>query len=130
MKHFVAYHNREKMQRKAKPFQVYTNKPLKNLENGIVWVIEGIGAPPKEYVLLSWFSVQEVVEPSPDPGFRFAGYGSGHEFREHLRLNYFDWFSAFRRRMGNFGFGLQPIKDPATVERLEGFAKREGHLPE
>lgn len=36
MRHFVAYHNRAKMGEHARPFQVYTNKSIRDLKGSVV----------------------------------------------------------------------------------------------
>jgi hypothetical protein len=135
MRHFVAYHNRDKMGEHSRPFQAYTNKTIHDLQDNVVWVVEGLGRSPKQYNLVSWFIVRNL-ERSPHEAFKIALYGDDrnndrhrYEFKERIRLNEFDWFSDFRRRMGNFGFGLQPVTDDEIVSHLNGVAKLEGRAP-
>jgi hypothetical protein len=125
MRHFIAYHNRAKMGEHARPFQVYTNKSIRDLKDSVVWIVEGVGRSPKEYNLVSRFIVRKV-ECSPHAEFKTAGYGDGHEFRKKIRLNDFDWFADLRTKMGNFGFGLHPIVDSEILRKLEELAAREG----
>ena len=114
----------------SRPFQVYTNKSIHDLKGSVVWVVEGVGRSPKQYNLVSRFIVHRVEE-SPHAAFKTAGYGDdrdgiSHELKEHIRLNDFEWFPDFRRRMGNFGFGLQPVTDDEVVNHLEKLAEGEG----
>jgi hypothetical protein len=129
MRHFIAYHNREKMGEHSRPCQVYTNKPIHDLTGSVVWIVEGVGRSPKRYNLLGWFTVREVTE-SPDSKFSTALRGIEPGFEEHVRLNEFEWFPDFRRRMGNFAFGLQPIVDDKIVSHLKEIAAYAGQALE
>jgi hypothetical protein len=63
MKHFVAYHNTEKMGRplhKGEPLRLLTNKPVQPLLHHTVWFITGEGSGSRHYALGSVFRVTEV----------------------------------------------------------------------
>ena len=73
MRHFVAYHSKDRMGYSAEesnPFGLYTSKNLSNPIGDVVWIVAGVGASPKQYVLSSWFVISSVTEAEhPDFGF-------------------------------------------------------------
>lgn len=129
MRHFIAYHNREKMGEPSRPSQAYTKKPLRDPKGSVVWIIEGLGRSPKRYNLVGWFTVREVIE-SQHPEFSTALRGNEPGFKEHIRLNEFEWFPDFRRRMGNFAFGLQSVVDNKIVNHFKRIAAHAGQALE
>jgi hypothetical protein len=123
-RHFVAYHNPQRMgytAAESDPFSVYTSKHFLDPIGDTVWMITGEGKSPKQYYLSSWFVVSEVG-PSDDTDFGYSLSGQGGVLDPMPRLNDLDWFPAFIRRMANFSFGVQEIKQAEVVEALKQLA--------
>jgi hypothetical protein len=120
VKHFVVYHNPEKMGYGAEEVSelcIVTNKPVANLIGNRVWLIQGEGKP-RKYVLRGTFVVASTG-PDADDGFRHLVRGrAGTLFRPAIPIGSFRWFESFKRSQGNFAFGLQRISDNAIVTEL------------
>jgi len=75
MRHFIAYHNTEKMGRRlhdGEPLRLLTNKHVNHLLQNMVWFITGEGAGARQYSLGSVFRVAEVGDAAEDGFKRFA----------------------------------------------------------
>lgn len=130
MLHYIAYHNRQRMQLFSSPYELYTNKNPKDLTGSTVWGIEGIGKSHKDFYLVHTFMVKEV-RASPHPEFKIAAYGdpqNGYEFSPHIHLNEFEWFQDLKKKMGNFGFGLQRLKAAVYINELSMLAYGQGFI--
>jgi len=58
MRHFIAYHNTEKMGRPLhadEPLRLLTNKAINHLQNETVWFVIGEGTGERQYSLGSVF---------------------------------------------------------------------------
>lgn len=131
MRHFVAYHNAEKMGYEYKPvggYSFFSRKALTFLEQTVgamVWIINGSrsGARNTTYTLCAAYVPHEVVD-ADDVGFDYIVAGTvGHDFDPPIELNSLPWFSAFLKSQSNFSLGINEIKDTVTIERLATLAK-------
>jgi hypothetical protein len=125
-RHFVAYHNTEKMGRsfaEGNPFRILTNKPVDRYADGIIWVIFGEGRNPRRFSLGSFFRVTEMGDAAED-GFNHFAAGQGEVFRPPIPLNDLEWFNDFKRAMNSFQFGIQPLKDEGHIAALTAIATR------
>src|SRR5579871_3592014 len=116
MRHFVQYHNPEKMGHPcglSDDYSIFTNKPfslLATLPGNLVWLIGGEGRP-RQYSLCYVFLVDEIGE-SDEPAFRWYARGErGRQFRPPLRLDHDPWFRSFLWRHANFSLGLRALSD-------------------
>ncbi len=129
MRHFVAYHNTERMGKslhEGEPLRLLTNKPVQPLLHNAVWFIVGEGAAPKRYSLGSVFLVDRVGE-SAEEGFERYASGQGHVFQPPPVLNDLGWFPEFFKGMAHFSLGVQEVKEPRFIEGLLGLAAQAGH---
>ena len=126
MRHFVVYHNPEKMGYSADAIAelcIVTNKPVNNLIGDRVWLIQGEGRP-RKYVLRGTFVV-DSTGPDMDDGFRYIVRGrDGELFRPPIPIGTLPWFHRFKQTQGNFAFGLQRISDEAVVDELKRICGR------
>jgi len=75
MRHFIAYHNSEKMgYEDSDPTVLYTSKTSSEIGDAI-WIITGSGKSPKRFSLTSWFVVNEIAA-TDDARFAFAVRGT------------------------------------------------------
>ena len=129
MRHFIAYHNTEKMGRALPadgPMRLLTNKPTNHLFQETVWFVVGEGAGVRQYSLGSVFRVAETGDAAEDGFKRFAS-GPGHVFDPPVPIKEMAWFSEILRATGHFGLGVQEIKDEAVIAGLSQLAKQAGH---
>ena len=129
MRHFIAYHNTEKMGRSlhdGEPLRLLTNKHVNHLLQNMVWFITGEGAGARQYSLGSVFSVAEVGDAAEDGFKRFAA-GPGHVFDPPIPIKELPWFPEVLRATGHFGLGVQEIKDEAVIAGLIQLAAQEGY---
>ena len=121
MRHFVVYHNPEKMGYSAEEVTelcVVTNKAVDNLIGDRIWLIQGKGTP-RKYTLRGTFIVDSVGADTED-GFRHIVRGrEGMLFRPEIAIGSLPWFKTFKASQGNFAFGLQRIGDKAVVSELK-----------
>lgn len=121
MKHYVGYHNTEKMGRPfgvGDPFRILTNRPVDRLQAAIIWVIVGEGSKPRRYSLGSVFRVTKTGE-AAEEGFAYSAAGNGHRCEPPVPLTDLPWFGRFKETMNRFQFGVQPIPDSDAVAELE-----------
>lgn len=122
MRQFVAYHNFNKQgeyDTTRTEFEHFSNGRLSILNNTIgnrLWVIGGRkGAKRTEYSILSHFSPSKIL---PADNWDYCIKGSGIGFNPGAKLNKEEWWDAFRITMGNFGTGIQELKNPKHIEGL------------
>jgi len=128
MRHFIAYHNVERIGRRlaeGDPHGVDTKKPVAQLIGEYVWFIEGLGSAPKEYFLSSLFVVTDTG-PSASDAFRNEASGPGHTFVPPPRLNDLSWFQELFRSVAHFSTGLQEVTEPRLIEELTCLANDAG----
>ncbi len=129
MRHFIAYHNTEKMGRSLRadePLRLLTNKPINHLLQETVWFVVGEGAGGRQYSLGSVFRVAETGDVAEDGFKRFAS-GPGHVFEPPVPINEMPWFPEMFRTTGHFGLGVQEIKDEVVIASLTQLATQAGH---
>lgn len=129
MRHFIAYHNTEKMGSSlhdGEPLRILTNKHVNHLLQNMVWFVTGEGSGTRQYSLGSVFNVTEVGNSNEDGFKRFAA-GPGHVFESPIPIKELPWFSEVLRVTGNFGLGVQEVKDEAVISGLVQLATQDGY---
>ena len=129
MRHFIAYHNTEKMGRPlqdSEPLRLLTNKAVNHLLQNTVWFVTGEGEGARQYSLGSVFRVAEVGEAAEADFKRFAS-GPGHVFQPPIPIKDMDWFPEVLRATGHFGLGVQEVKDEAMIAGLTQLAFQAGY---
>ena len=129
MRHFIAYHNTEKMGRPLNadgPLRLLTNKSINHLLQETVWFVVGEGAGVRQYSLGSVFRVAETGDAAEDGFKRFAS-GPGHVFDPPMPIKEMPWFPEVLRATGHFGLGVQEIKDEAVIAGLTQLAAQAGY---
>lgn len=126
MRHYIAYHNVERMGALAGTDAccVWTNKPVARLPGGYVWLIVGEGPKPRQYTLASVFQVA-TIGPANEPGFKNCVRGAGHVFEPRPNLRDQEWFS--KTTPLRFRNGLARVKDEELIEGLRGLAEQQGY---
>jgi hypothetical protein len=116
MRHFVQYHNPDKMgapYRFRGDFSVYTSKPyplLAAVPGNTVWLIGGEGHP-RHYFLCYVFLAEEIGT-ADHPSFRWYARGTiGRAYEPVLPLDGEPWFPGFLWRMANFSLGLRELAE-------------------
>jgi len=129
MRHFVAYHNTEKMGHPlhaGEPLRLLTNKPVNRLLQNNVWFVTGEGAGAWRYSLSSEFRVAEVGETTED-GFKRFAFGPGHVFQPPVPSNDMERFPEVLSATWHFGLDVQEITDEAVIEGFIQLAAQAGH---
>lgn len=118
MKHYVSYHNADKMgytYEEARPFSVGTTKSVDRLLGNRVWSISGEGQP-RSYFLRDTWIVEETGLSAQDEFINYAQGSTGFVFDPPVLLNQLPWFRAFLKSQNNFSLGVQPIKEGFVAE--------------
>ena len=122
-KHFLAYHNAEKRGTRLYEdgfqgdFAFETRKSVQNMAGNKIWILEGYGKP-KTYLFRGYYDV-DVVESDENDDQLYYLVGKEGEFIEHeVVLNNEFWFPSLRRMQGNFGFGIQALRQE-YVQKFE-----------
>lgn len=130
VRHFVAYHGTEIMGHEWSGAYSFLSRrdddDLLETIGEIVWVITGSKTGEKqEYALAGLYVPEQVIEAGPgDPDFKWIVSGIvGSYFDPPISLNSLPWFPAFRKSQGNFGFGINEIRDAVVIEQLTVLAK-------
>jgi hypothetical protein len=129
MRHFIAYHNTEKMGwplQEGGPLRLLTNKPIDHLYQETVWFIAGEGTGERQYSLGSVFRASEVGTTDEDSFKRYAT-GPGHVFQPQIPIKNMSWFPEVMRVTGRFGLGVQEIKDENVIAGLRQLAAQAGY---
>ncbi len=129
MRHFIAYHNTEKMGRElheGEPLRLVTNKPVERLLGNVVWFVTGSGTGTRQFALGSVFRVTEVGE-ADHAGFKWSASGDGHVFQPPIPIRECEWFPELLKTTGHFGLGVQEVKQEAIIAGLIEFAARAGY---
>lgn len=131
MRHFVAYHNAEKMGYDYEPsgeYAFFSRKALTFLEQTVgatVWVINGSRPRARKttYTLCAVYVPDEVVD-AEDTEFDYIVAGSiGHDFDPPIELNQLPWFPSFLKSQSNFSLGINEIRDAVIIGQLTALAK-------
>ena len=126
MKHFVSYHNADKMgytYEEATPFSVDTTKSVDRLLNNRIWSVSGEGKPRTYYLRDTWIA-NEIGSSEQEEFVNYAHGSGGFVFDPPVHLNPFAWFPAFLKSQSNFSLGLQPIKEEFVVYLEELWSAR------
>ena len=129
MRHFIAYHNTDKMGRAFNtdgPLRLLTNKPINHLLQETVWFVVGDGAGVRQYSLGSVFRMAETGDAAED-GFKRLASGPGHVFEPPVLIKELPWFPEVLRATGHFGLGVQEVKDEAVIAGLKQLAVQAGY---
>lgn len=123
MKNFIQYHNTDKIGYSASELdepKIFTNKSVRNLSSGRVWLISSEGKFPKSYFLAAVFDVKRTATGTYEhEAFKNAAFGTGHVIGEHICLNGTALIRDIREVSCNFKNGLTAIKDKNMVAELE-----------
>jgi 5-methylcytosine-specific restriction endonuclease McrA len=131
VRHFVAYHNAEKMGHEYEPsgeYSFFSRKALTFLEQTVgatVWVINGSrpGTKKTTYTLCAVYMPDEVVD-AEDVEFDYIVAGTvGRDFDPPIEMNPMPWFPSFLKSQSNFSLGINEIKDAVVIEQLTSLAK-------
>jgi hypothetical protein len=131
MRHFVAYHNAEKMGYEYEPngeYSFFSRKALASLEKTIgsmVWVINGsrLNTRHTTYTLRAVYMPDEQLDAN-EVNFDYIIAGSvGHDFDPPIELNDFPWFAGFLKSQNNFSLGISEIKDSAALGYLNSIVE-------
>ena len=132
-RHFVQYHNTEKMGEdcaELKRFEILTDKSVDGLLGDTVWLIAGTGRDPRRYSLCQVFVVDEVGRDSAGR-FKFYARGrTGTPFNPPLPVDQEPWFPEFRESVQRFRFGLRELPSqflPRFQELAERFRNQRSH---
>jgi hypothetical protein len=129
MRHFIAYHNTEKMGRSlydGEPLRLLTNKHVNHLLHNTVWFVTGEGEGVRQFSLGSVFNVAEVGD-AAEEGFKRFAAGPGHVFEPPIPIKELPWFPEVLRATGHFGLGVQQVKDETVIAALIQLAAQDGY---
>lgn len=126
MRHFIQYHNTEKMGYSASAMldpRMFTDKSVRYLSSNAVWLISGEGKSPKTFYLAAVFKPNRTSMGTYDhPSFKNAAYGIGHIFGETIKLNGMPWFETLKAVQHNFKNGLFEVTDSKVIDELRRLA--------
>ncbi|CAH1905556.1 conserved hypothetical protein [Candidatus Nitrotoga sp. HW29] len=131
MRHFVAYHNAEKMGHEYEPigeYAFFSRKTLTFLERTVgsmVWVINGSRSKARNtiYTLCAVYMPNEVIDAN-EVAFDYIIAGTvGHDFDPPIELNHLPWFAGFLKSQSNFSLGISEIKVSTAIDYLNSLAK-------
>lgn len=127
MRHFVHYHNSHRMGYSASGLgtpRVVTDKSVRYLPGGIVWLVSGEGSrSPKSFFLGAAFKVNRIAAGSYEhPKFKNSAHGIGEIFGETLLLSGLGWFETFRSEQSNFRNSLTEITASPVVAEFQALS--------
>jgi hypothetical protein len=91
----------------------------------MVWLISKRGDPAR-FILCDAFVADEVGRNARGPFKYFAKGSDGWFFRKFVVIDDKPWFEKLRRATGNFGFGLQSLRDMDIIRGLDETAVTHG----
>ena len=123
MRHFLTYHNAQKMGyscTKIPTPRARTGKPVRGLEGSTVWLVAGEGGSPKSYFLAAHFVVDKC-ESDKHLGTKLTNEvsGAGVLHGPRLRLDGSSLLEGLRRGSANFVSGFSEIRDPSVITALK-----------
>lgn len=130
MRHFVAYHNAEKMGYEYESigeYAFFSRKALALLERAVgsmVWIINGSRSKTRNttYTLCAVYTPDEVIDAN-EAAFDYIITGTvGHDFAPPIELNPLSWFAGFLKSQSNFSLGINEIKDSTAIDYLNSLA--------
>ena len=123
MRHFLAYHNAEKMGYSCDAIpepRVKTSKSVAGLHGVTVWLISGEGKSPKHYYLAAKFLANKCesgLYPSSDLPNQISGPGA--LFGKSKPIGGTPLHSLLKRQSANFVNGFFELHDPVAISGLE-----------
>ena len=126
MRHFIAYHNSEKMTLPStaltSPY-VITKKSVSNLIGVTVWLIAGEGRSPKSYFLASRF-VANKCEQNKSPGTDFPNKisGTGDLYGLSIPISGTKLLALIQEHSNNFRNGFHEVRDEEIIKMLTALA--------
>lgn len=127
MRHFIAYHNEQKMRYSCTEIpvpRVKTSKSVSGLDGVTVWLIAGEGKSPKSYYLAAKFTATKC-EPNLYPGTDLPNQisGEGTLFKKGILLNGSTLLKLLQNKSANFVNGFYESRDPTAIAYLEALTK-------
>ena len=122
MRHFIAYHNSEKMKRAkielTSPY-VITKKNVSNLIGVTVWLISGEGRSPKSYFLASKF-IADKCEQDKRPGTELPNKisGNGTLYGTSIPISGTRLLAMIQKKSNNFRNGFHEVRDDEILKML------------
>ena len=119
--HFVAYHNSDERgpfnsPRKNGAFE--TRKRLLPKRGDFIWCFEGKGSP-KQYRLMTVGAVTGSTKQRD--GLSLVHYQNSASLQP-INVTGLPWFRKLLKDQSHFSFGLNPIRDPASIAELKSIA--------
>lgn len=126
MRHFLAYHNAEKMGYSCEAIpepRVKTSKAVVGLEGVTVWLVSGEGKSPKRYYLAARF-ISEKCESGLYRGSDLPNQisGAGTLYGKSKPITGTTLYSLLQRQSANFVNGFFELRDAAAISGLERLA--------
>jgi len=125
MRHFVAYHNVDKMGvefKDHKPFQFRSRKRESYLSKTIgssVWVFSGkTDGGKKMYYLEAVFYPDKIYSDSEKQDLIYIEGAKGHYFEPPVNVNRFSWVMRLLKKQSNFSLGINEIQDDEVIDQL------------
>ncbi len=119
-KHFLGYHSTDgmgyPMPGKSEDGYVFlSRKSVQNMAGNTIWMIEGVGRP-KKYLFRGRYVVDYVTSDKEDEQLYYLVGERGTLLEHEVVLNNEVWFPGLRRMQGNFGFGIQALREEYVDE--------------
>ncbi|UZR30738.1 hypothetical protein [Methylococcus mesophilus] len=126
MRHFIAYHNQQKMGYSCADIpepRVQTSREVEGLEGVTVWLVAGEGENPKAYFLAAKF-VASHCERNSTSGSKFPYLiaGPGSLYKKSIPLGGTSVLAQIRKESANFVRGFYETKNPSIVSALNALA--------
>jgi hypothetical protein len=120
MKHYMQYHNADKMGYgcagiTVDPLSIITQKPVPDIRGDVVWIICGEGKP-RRYGICARFVVTTI---DVEPGEGTTVSGEGTLLEREIPLNNEPWLKRFLADYQNFSLGFREVKEREYIEQLE-----------
>lgn len=126
MRHFIAYHNEQKMGYSCTDIphpRAKTSKRIEELEGSNVWLVAGEGKSPKNYYLGAMFTVTKC-ETDKYPGTDLPNEvsGPGALFGTRICLNSTSLLIQLRKVSANFISGFCEVRGASEIAALKALA--------
>lgn len=126
MRHFMAYHNSQKMGYSCIDIpapQAKTSKNILGLEGVTVWLIAGEGDSPKCYYLTSTF-IADKCEQNRYIGEKLNNQisGRGRLLKKTIPISETPLLKALKKQSANFVNGFGELKDIMVIKGLQALA--------
>jgi hypothetical protein len=121
VRHFIVYHNPEKMgplEPKDVELSIVTGKSVNGLLGDRIWLLMGEGRPRRVYLCATFIVDSVYPDEEEEPYPNLASGTEGVVFNPFVSLNNCPWFEEFKAKQGNFAFGLQAVKERRFINGL------------